>query len=127
MTTSAYVTHSLVVWSCEGPNYETIGNTYAVLTYDELTGLLNDMPPPSKNASISSGILNGLRVTCLRYQQSDGSLATWCLTFRGITAFAATSNGGNVEMLKLSPSIPAGIFSLPASPVKWHGYTRWPT
>ena len=109
-------------WSCEGPNYETIGNTYAVLTYDELAGILNDMPPPPKSASTTSGILNGLKVTCLRYRQSDGSLATWCITSDGITAFAATSNGGNVEMLKLSASIPAHSFSLPASPVKWQGY-----
>lgn len=114
-------------WSCEGPNHESIGNALAVMHFDESADLLNHMFPPSNGTSVSSGTLNGLRVTCLRYQESDGSLATWCITANGITAFAASSTVDSVEMLNLSASLPLGVFSLPALPVKWRGYLWWPT
>jgi len=114
-------------WSCEGPNYESIGNALAVMSFDESADLLSHMFPPSKGTSMASESLNGLKVTCLRSPELDGSLATWCITANGITAYAASSTLDNVEMLNLSASLPAGVFSLPARPVKWHGYLWWPT
>lgn len=114
-------------WSCEGPNNRSIGNALAVLGFDEQVGILRDMPLPTKDAAMSSGTLNGLKVTCLRFQESDGSQVTWCITASDITAFAAAENIDNVEILTLSPSLIAGTFSLPARPVKWYGYTGLPT
>lgn len=114
-------------WSCSGPNPETIMNALATLSYDVPAGLLRDIPPPSKDVFVSSATLSGLKVTCLRFPAPDGSLATWCITADGITAFAAASNLANLEVVTLSPILPADIFSLPASPRKWHGFIYWPT
>ena len=114
------------LWSCEGPSRGSVGNAMTVLTFDEQIGLLSDMPRPSNEASMSSAKLAGVKVACLRYQQPDGSRVTWCITADGITAFAASTNINNVELVKLFPSIPAGIFSLPARPTKWNRYV-WPT
>lgn len=112
-------------WSCEGPNRQSVGNAMAVLTFDEQMGLLSDMPMPSNQASTSSAMLAGVKLTCLQYLQPHGGV-TWCITANGITAFAASTNIYDVELVKLLPSIPAGSFSLPARPTKWNRYV-WPT
>ena len=108
-------------WSCEGPNHRSIMNALATLFYDVPASLLRDMPQPTKDVAMSSGTLNGLKVTCLRYRVfGDGSLATWCLTAKGITAFAASSDLDNVEMVNLSASLPAGVFApCPRGEMAW--------
>jgi len=105
-------------WSCEWQQWEDIGRLLTATMYDEQAALAQGMPPHGPGQRfISSATVNGLPVTCLRYEMVNArSRATWCITARGITAFAVAFDVGTVEMLKLSPVLPRGIFTLPASP-----------
>ena len=112
-------------WSCDSTKWEDIGNSLTVLTYDEQAGLEQGMANALTHAFISTETLSSLPVTCLRYHLNDGSRATWCITAHGITAFAAAAGGSMVEMVRLSPSLPPGMFSLPARPTS-AGFKPWP-
>jgi uncharacterized protein DUF4232 len=105
-------------WSCEWQQWEDIGRLLTATMYDEQAALAKSMPPHgAAQRFISSATVNGIPVTCLRYEMVNaGSRATWCITARGITAFAVAIDVGTVEMVKLSPVLPRSIFALPARP-----------
>lgn len=119
-------------WLCQGPPWGSIGSAMQLLSYDE-TALITDRMPTRAGPNqlpysfVATGTLNGLSVTCLRFEEFDGTRATWCITRQGVTAFVSSTQIDGVELLKLSPSIPAGIFSLPSPPKKWNGFIQWPT
>jgi hypothetical protein len=105
-------------WSCEWQQWEDIGRLLTATMYDEQAALAQGMPPQGQGQRfITSATVNGIPVTCLRYEMVNTlSRATWCITARGITAFAAAFDVGTVEMVKLSPVLPRRIFTLPARP-----------
>lgn len=107
-------------WSCEGPvPYVSNGIILASLRFDEPMALVAYMPAPPSQATTWSGTLHGLRVTCLRYL-AVGARTTWCITADGITVFAASAGLQSVEVVKLSMSVPASDFVLPARSGGWH-------
>jgi hypothetical protein len=110
-------------WSCEGPGrYFSNGIAMAIQGFDEPAELAGELGrPPSTPASTWSGTLNGRGVTCLRYG-IYGSRTTWCITANGITVFVGSSDASSVEVVKLTASVPAVDFVLPAKPGRWHGF-----
>ena len=115
-------------WSCDGPNPNvSVGNITQTLWFDEQTALAQDEPTPLANAAMSSRTVHGLKVTCLvGYRYGDTSVrTTWCIAADGITAFVSAMLKGTTEVVNLSTSVRAGMFSLPARPTPWQGWEAW--
>lgn len=116
-------------WSCDGPNPNISNGNFLNTEYFSVqTELAQNEPQPPANAVVSSRTLIGLTLTCLvgyRYLDTRGQ-TTWCITADGITALASHTLGGTVEVVKLSTVVNPGLFSLPARPTPWHGWSKWP-
>jgi hypothetical protein len=115
-------------WTCDGPHYvvSSIGDYLQTAQFDEQesisTHMVGHLSPIQ--AWIWSGPLGGMAATCLRYIDPDalGSRSTWCITGNGITVFVVAPSVANVEVAKLSTSVPVSDFSLPARPrLPWQG------
>jgi hypothetical protein len=109
-------------WSCYGPDpSQGNGGIEEVLAYDVALDYLRPLNPPLNASSIRSRDIGRFKSTCLTFTfQGPVARTTWCVTSNGILDYLAGLDLYRpIELVRLSPDVPPGLFRLPASAAAW--------